>query len=143
MNFRPNQKVVCIDADPVDGKFPIEIKKGEVYTIETISSFCCIPVVVTLKEVVCGPHRIINQTCRHCGKETLMDIILYSARRFAPLEDKSAESELFSEDLIKQLEEEINEENLVYIMDHSMDAKNYLIPRYGSKWDLDDLPGIR
>lgn len=97
MNFKIGQRVVCIETHPCARFF-----KGEIHIVKSFGECACGIKVIELEGVVAPYGKTRCLTC-----ENLVVGSFYASRRFAPLSERTAESEAFAESLITQLEKEV------------------------------------
>lgn len=107
--FYIGQKVVCVKTATSNEGIDLTIK-GNIYVIKNV--FCCCGTLsLDLGIPLYAPFK--RTMCNGCGANLADGTWLQLSHRFAPLSERSAESESFSETLIKEIETEINEENLI------------------------------
>lgn len=104
MNLKIGQEIICISDCGIDNN-RLPLVKHKKYTIRDIiyESDC---VGLFLSEVVNE-----YKSCRHKNGVVDFSEPAYLSTRFAPLSERTAESEAFAETLVTELEREINEES--------------------------------
>lgn len=115
MNFKKGQPIVCIESSQ-EG-FTHRVLKDKTYHFDSYF-YCshCGSKKLTLIEFPPFSNesgQIYKTPCKDCKGMIYSQENIWRIDRFRPLQEKSAESEEFSENLIKELELEINEENLI------------------------------
>jgi len=105
--FKVGQKVVCIDDSNSPNLAPLPITKGDIYTINGITSCSCSHVSIDIGLRTINSHR----RCKGCSERALQHGIRWaSASRFAPLqEDDNYATETLKDIRILQLEHELSE----------------------------------
>lgn len=104
MNFKINQKVVCIKAHSQG-----TVKKDEIYTVTGVyATYCLCKDKVLITVGIKSTHKVTK--CAYCGMthDTIREHLL-NAELFRPLVDDEIES------LISEIEEEINHKELATV----------------------------